>query len=518
MTGNSEVNKNKIAANTIILYIRMMITLLISLYTSRVILRTLGVVDFGVYNVVGGVVTLFTVFSGPLYDSTMRFLTFELGRKNVYRLKQVFSSSLVLHIILGVIIFVLTESIGIWLVKCVLQIPTERINAAIYVLHFSALTIMLSVFCVPYRADVIAHEKMNVFAVISILEVVLRLIIVIALSHIGLDRLISYAFLLMILQVVVFSLYLFYCSRNFIESRTVKHANKGVLHELASFVGWSMTGGVTGVCNNQGINIVLNIFWGPIVNSARGIAVQVQSALSLFCKNIQEAINPQITKTYAAHDLDNMHNLLIASSKYSFLMMLLFAMPIYFQTEFVLEVWLGEYPPHTLEFVRCTVILSMIEILANPLIVSNHATGNIKKFQIIVESISILPLPLSLLVLNIFEFPPEIVYYLLIVVALMAQTARMVLVLPRINMPYYIYIKIVLIPITLVTIFTFSTGMVVKVFFKPMGVAGFFMHSAIIVMVHVICSFYLAISIREREVLKELIRRAFCKHMSFNKK
>lgn len=442
------VDKKRIVKNTILLYLRMLLTLVISLYTSRIVLQTLGVIDFGVYNVVGGVVILFTFFSAPLAHSTRRFLMYELGTGNQTRLQKIMSSSIVIHIVFALVVVLLTEAIGRWFVINVLQIPPLRLDAALYVLHFSAISIFLSIITLPFTSDVIAHEQMDVFAIVSIGEALLKLLIVSVLVVADVDKLVLYTFLLILLQMFSFLSYFIYCRCKFHEARCGFKADRGVVRELLSFFGWTMTGGLSGICNGQGLNMLLNVFYGPAVNAARGIAVQVQTVTFNFCQNIQDAINPQITKTYASGDYDNMHKLIAAGSKLTFIFLLMIILPILFNTEYILTLWLGDYPNYTVDFIRLILIVYLIDILSSPLITANHATGNIKKFQIVVESVNIMTLPISYILLRLNpEFSPIVVYIVLLIIAIVAQVIRIIIVLPNIKMRFGYYFKSILQPL-----------------------------------------------------------------------
>lgn len=443
----TSIDKRKLIKNSILLYGRMFLSLLINLYCSRVVLRTLGVVDYGVFDVVGGVVVLFTFFTGPLSASTSRFLTYEIGTQNKTRLNQVLSASILIHLAFALLVCLLTETIGLWFVSNVLVIPPERLSAAFWVLHFSVISIFFSLLQTPFRSDVIAHERMDAFAVISLAEIILKLILVLCLVHVSFDKLITYAFLVAVVSAFACVLYGWFCHARFEEARGQRLYDQGVAKELLSFIGWMLTGGISSICTGQGVNMVLNVFFGPSVNAARSVAVQVQSALYNFSSNIQTALKPQITITYASHQLDDMHKLVVACSKYTFLFLLVLSLPIFCLTPELLTLWLGHYPPYTVEFVRMILILNLIEAQSGALIAANHATGRVKTFQICVEAVNILVFPLAFLYLR-FVSPesPIVVYYITIVIALAAQCVRIGIVLPNIQMRFSYYFQKVLAP------------------------------------------------------------------------
>lgn len=425
----------------------MLLSLLINLYCSRVVLRTLGVEDYGVYDVVGGVVVLFTFFTGPLSTSTSRFLTYEIGTQNKIRLNQVLTASIMIHLAFALMVCLLTETIGLWFVSNVLVIPPERLSAAFWVLHFSVISIFFSMLQTPFRSDVIAHERMDAFSVISLSEITLKLILVLCLVHVSFDKLITYAFLVCFVSVFAFVLYGWFCHARFEEAQGRRLYDRGVAKELLSFIGWMLTGGISSMCTGQGVNMVLNVFFGPSVNAARSVAVQVQSALYNFSSTIQTALKPQITITYASHQLDDMHKLVVACSKYTFLFLLVLSLPIFCLTPELLTLWLGHYPPYTVEFVRMILVLNLIEAQSGALIAANHATGRVKTFQICVEVVNILVFPLAYLYLR-FVSPesPIVVYYITIVIALAAQCVRIGIVLPNIQMRFSYYFQKVLAP------------------------------------------------------------------------
>ena len=303
------------------LYIRMLFTMGVSLFTSRVILQTLGVEDYGVYSVVGGIITMFAFINGGMISATQRYLTFEIGKGNLPQLKKVFSTSLQIHAIIALIIVLLGETVGLWFLYEKLVIPADRMNAAVWVYQCSIIACVVNIMSVPYNADIIAHEKMSAFAYISVLEVSLKLLIVYALYFTPWDKLITYAFLILSVQLIIRFVYARYCSKHFEESHYQHKIDKSLFKEMFTFAGWSFWGNLAGVLYTQGVNMMLNVFFGPIVNAARGIAVQVQSAVQQFVSNFQVALNPQITKNYATGHLTQMHNLMFRSARFSFFLL-----------------------------------------------------------------------------------------------------------------------------------------------------------------------------------------------------
>lgn len=451
MTDTSQNNK-RIAKNTLLLYIRMIFMLVISLYTSRVVLNTLGVVDYGINNVVGGVIAMLGFLTNSLGAASSRYITYDLGKGDMSVMKRTFGNILTIHFILAAIILVIGETLGLWFMSTQLQIPQEREAAAMWVYQFSIFSSVLAVISVPYNATIIAHEKMSAFAYISIIDAVLKLLIVYLLVVIPYDKLIIYAILFFCIQVFDRVVYGIYCTKHFEETHTKLRYNGNLFREIFAFAGWTMNGNLAVMGYTQGLNILLNIFFGPAVNAARGIAVQVQNVCQQFCTNFQMALNPQLTKSYAQNNLDEMHRLLIKSSKFSFYILFFIVLPLIFKAEFVLKLWLGIIPEYTVNFLRLILVVGLLYTLSNPIIVSVHATGRLKKFQIIEGTMLLTIVPIAYILLKFFHIRPEYVFIVHIIVELCTQYARLRIVLPMIGMKFGDYLKYVILPILLVVI------------------------------------------------------------------
>ena len=394
MSKQAENNK-RIAKNTFLLYIRMLLTMLIGLYTSRVVLNELGVEDYGIYNVVGGIISLFSFINGAMGGASQRYITYELGKGDMKQLNKVFSMSIQIHALLSFIIILLAETIGLWFLYNYMNIPIERMNAALWVYQCSILSSVVMIMSLPYNALIISHEKMSAFAYISILEVVLKLLIAYSLIVTKSDKLIVYSVLILVVQIIIRLCYSFYCKKHFIESKYIIITDKLLFKNMLSFGGWSLFGGLASISLGQGLNILINIFFGPAVNAARGIAVQVQSLVNQFITNFQTALNPQIIKSYATKDFNYLHNLIYKSAKYSFFLLLFLSLPILFEAEIILKLWLKEVPDDTVIFLRIIVITTWIHTLSNPLMTAANATGKIKRYQIIVGGTLIMTTPIS---------------------------------------------------------------------------------------------------------------------------
>ena len=451
MLQTSENNK-RIAKNTLLLYFRMLFMMAVSLYTSRVILNTLGVVDFGINSVVGGVITMLGFLTGSLGAASSRYITFDLGKGDMSLMKRTFGNIKSIHYILAGVVFLVGETLGLWFMTTQLQIPSERETAAFWVYQFSILSSMIAVISVPYNATIIAHEKMSAFAYITIIDAILKLLIVYMLIIIPFDKLIIYSFLYFCIQAFDQLVYIFYCSRHFDEVHTKCCYDKNLFREIFSFAGWTMNGNLAVMGFTQGLNILLNMFFGPAVNAARGIAVQVQGICQQFCGNFQMALNPQLTKSYAQGDLCMMHGLLIKSSKFSFFIMFFIAMPLMFEANLVLEAWLGVVPDHTVDFLRLILIVGLLYTLSNPIIVSVHATGRLKKFQLIEGSMLLMIVPIAYVCLKFGGIRPEYVFVVHILVEICTQFARLRIVLPMINLDLGDYFRKVVKPILLVVV------------------------------------------------------------------
>lgn len=451
MTENNQ-RANRLVKNTIVLYIRTFITLLIGLYTSRVILNSLGVVDFGLYNVIGGVVGFMSFINQSLAVSTIRFISYEQGNNSsLERLHLTFSTSRLVHWLLAVVILILAETIGLWYVDNHIVAPPGRETAVSVLYQFTVLTCVLNIVSVPYNALIVAHERMSAFAYISIFESVSKLFIAWIISVICFDRLIVYGLLMTLLYVVSFGIYRFYCWKHFPETHGKVLYDTRQIKEMATFSLWITNGTLAVAAYTQGLNLLLNSFFGPVVNAARGIAVQVQSAVFSFCSSFQSAAKPQVTKSYAEGDFTYLHKLVFNVSNYSFYLMFFLSLPIMAEAPFILKLWLGEVPEYTVAFVRLTLVVSMLESLKMPLNTSIHATGNIKKFQLLEGTAMLMILPVSYVCLKV-GMPATSVFVVQAIIFLIAQLIRCYVVCPAIRMSRTDYLKKCLLKISIVVL------------------------------------------------------------------
>ena len=451
---DATTNNKRIAKNTLMLYIRMLFTMGVSLFTSRVILQTLGVEDYGIYSVVGGIITMFSFINGGMISATQRYLTFEIGKGNLQQLKKVFSTSLQIHALIALIIILLGETLGLWFLYEKLVIPIDRMTAAFWVYQCSIVACVINIMSVPYNADIIAHEKMSAFAYISILEVILKLAIVYVLYITPWDKLITYAGLILSVQLIIRFVYSHYCSRHFEESHYHHQIDRPLFKEMFTFAGWSFWGNLAGVLYTQGLNMMLNVFFGPIVNAARGIAVQVQSAVTQFVHNFQVALNPQITKNYAIGYLTQMHNLMFRSARFSFFLLFFLTLPVLLETDYLLTIWLKTVPADAVIFTRWMIGISLIYTIANPCVIANQATGKVKVYQTVVGGILLMILPISWVVLKLGA-PAYSVFIVHFCVESIAQFARMYMLRKLIDLPMKAYLRHIYLPVLMVVVLSF---------------------------------------------------------------
>lgn len=408
MSVYSENNK-RIAKNTLLLYIRMLLTMFVNLYASRIVLQTLGVNDFGLYNVVGGIVVMFTFLNGTLSTGTQRFLSFQLGINNKNKLKIVFSTSILLHTLLSLCIILLAETIGLWFLNNKMNIEPERMNAAFWVFQFSIIATVVNIIQVPFMSAIVAHEKMNIYAYMSIYDATMKLLIVFLIPILHYDKLILYAGFILFINITSALFYNFYCRKVYSECRLRFIYDKNIFKEMLSFSGWNIFGCLAVTCQGQGVNILLNIFFGTAVNAARGIAFQVNNFIIQFVNNFQMAVNPQIVKLYASEQKDEMTKLVLNNSKLAAFLLLFIAIPLFIEIEFILHLWLGEYPDYTPIFIRIVLIQSVIQTMTRPIVTVVHATGKLKMVNLTAGVALLMILPISYILLKL-GYSPETIF------------------------------------------------------------------------------------------------------------
>jgi len=433
----------------------MLFQMVVYLYTSRVILQVLGVSDYGIYDVVGGVVGILVFLNNSMAVATQRYITFALGRKDNVFLNRVFSASIIAHFCLAFLVILVGETIGLFYITHYMVLPAERLPQAVSVFHCSLLTAVVMIISVPYNASIIAHEKMTAFAAITILDVTLKLLIVLALPYVNTDKLVTYAILLVLEALVVRTVYGLYCRYRFREMHFIWHGvGRSLFGEILKFAGWSMFGNLALVCNVQGLNLVLNAVGGPIVNAGRGVAFQAQTAITAFIASFQTAINPQITKSYAKGDVAEMNTLILRGSKFSFYLMLFIAIPFILQTDMLLSLWLHRVPDYAVDFTRLLLCVSMIDCISNSMMVGVAATGRIKRYQITIGLVLLCSLPLAILFVNL-GFPVQSVFVAQIIIYIIAEIIRCFLCQNLYDFRIKAFLKRVLLPIFIVSVISF---------------------------------------------------------------
>ena len=436
-------NTQRIAKNTVLLYLRMFVMMIIGLYTSRVILKTLGVEDYGTYNVVGGVVSMFSILTAALSSSISRFLTFELGRGDGERLKRVFSTALNVQILISIIVVIGIEVLGVWFLNTQMDIPEGRMGAANWVLQCSAFTFVVGLLMVPYNASIIAHERLSIYAYVGIWDAIMKLVIVFLLYISPFDRLKSYAVLLLCVSTLTTLFYWFYCKHNFKECNYQRIHDKSLFKDITSYAGWGMIGDGAWILNTQGINILLNLFFGVSLNAARGIATTVDNAVQSFVNNYMVAINPQITKSYAIGDYDYMHKLIVLGSKYSYFLTLLFLIPICMETRQILTLWLSVVPDYAVVFTQLALMASACIAMTKTLTTAIAATGDIRDFELVVCLLYLSIFPITWLAFSL-GMPSVSCYVIYLIVVFAMIFVKIRLVARRIHMSESYYIRRVL--------------------------------------------------------------------------
>lgn len=506
MSTETQANNKRIAKNTLALYFRMIVQMVLGLYTSRVILQSLGVNDYGIYNVVGSVTTMLSFVNGAMSNATMRFVTFELGQGNEERLNKVFCTSMNIHIGIAVATFIVLDTLGLWFLYNKMVIDPERLDAAFWVLQFSIVTCLISIISVPYNACIIAHEKMGTFAFISLFQTIITLIMALFLPYYSGDRLIMYAIILMIVQIILRIIYGVYCKRYFSETKYRFIWDKPLLKEMTVFAGWTMNGNIAWLGYTQGLNVLINLFFGTVVNAARGVAFNVQSKIVSFCDNFQTAVRPQITKSYSIGDYERMHALIINSSKYSYYLMLLLSLPIYIEIDEILHLWLGIVPEHSSSFVRIILLCSVVDILRNPMNAAAHATGDIKKYQLWEATTLLLILPFAYVCLKL-GFGAESAFIVQLVVFIIVQLERVLIVCPQIHMKRGDYFTKLLLPMLKVTSVSVLLP-VAMLLIWPIGIGNwsqFFLYLIIPIVTVSMSVYWIGFSAVERNKLKNVI-------------
>lgn len=452
MSQNISIKNKRIAKNTIFLYLRMFIVLLLTLYISRVVLDVLGVVDYGVYNVVGGFVAMFAFLNTSMSNGVQRFYNYDIGESDGKGIPKIYTTSLHIQVLLAVIIFVLTEFLSTWYINNVMVIPADRIIAANWVFQFSLFSFMFVIIQVPYAAAVMAYERMNYYALVSIIDVLLRLLAVISFKYINsLDTLIVYAFVMMLISVINFFLYFIYAKKKFVLISYTKEFDKPLFKRMISFSGWNIFGSFAYMIKDQGLNMLLNGYFGPIVNAARGVSYQVSSTLNGFSTNIFIAFRPQLMQSYSSQDYQRTTSLMFSMSKFTYYLMVLVAFPVMIEIEYILHIWLGKNVPNDTSVFTVLVILNMLITNFNPPVSQVvHATGNMRKYQVITSVILTSILPISWVALH-FGAPAISVFWISLLIAIINHGICLMVLKSIYSYSIKVYIKEVVIPCIVVS-------------------------------------------------------------------
>ena len=503
MSNQTSDNNKRIAKNTLFLYLRMFVMMLTALFTSRIVLDVLGASDYGLNNIIGGVVVLFSFLNSALLSATQRFLNFHLGRQDYKQTNVVFCMSMNTYILLSIVVVVLGETIGLWFVNTQLNIPSERMYAAQWVYQFTLIQFVINLLRVPYNASIIAYERMNFYAYISLVEVIAKLLVVYLLYITTFDKLIFYSFLYTIVPLIVAFIYRTYCNRNFDTTKYKRIWDKVAFKEMFSFSGWSLFGSLANLAAQQGLNILINIFYGVTVNAAAGIANQVSTNVYGFISNFQTAFQPQIVKTYAAKEIERFQKLIFQTSKFSYFMVLVLVLPILFTIDGILEIWLKEVPEYTAIFCRLILVFLSIEAITAPLWMSVQATGKIRSYQILMACLIFMNFPMAYLVLNL-GFPVYTVWIVRIIINLITMIARCIYMKQRLQFPISQYIRNVIIPILIVTIASLPVPLIlynqIDNFWLNMFVVGFATF-----FVAILAVYFMGMNTHEKELVRNVL-------------
>lgn len=503
-----EENK-RIAKNTMLLYCRMGLMMIISFFTARITLEALGVVDYGINNVVGGLVAMFSLISNSLSSSIGRFMTFGLGSGDANRLNRIFVTSVNIQIVLSIIIVIAIETIGVWFLANKIIIPAERLIAAHWVLQCATISFVIGLLSTPYNAAIIAHERMDIYAYFSIFDAIARLAIVFSIKYYGGDKLILFATISLIPFLIKQFYYWFFCKKHFVECTYHAIWDKTVFKEMFGFSVWNFIGCTAGLTKDQGVNIAINIFHGPAINAARGIAMQVNGIIGQFIGNFMTALTPQITKEYAIGNLTRMHALIFFGTRFSYYLFLFISLPIFFEVESILYIWLGQVPAHTILFARLAIILSLAEIISNALITAQNANGNIRNYQIVVGGILLMNFPISYILLRLGFFP-EITLIVAIIISQICLCARLSFLQYSVKLPVMKFIRKVYFNTIIVT--AISAG-IPAIFYLEMetGISRFVIVCISSIATTLITIFYIGCDTKERRYAINFIRKKLIK-------
>lgn len=504
-----KLDKSRIAKNTLILYVRMAVLMAITLYTSRITLEGLGVEDFGVFNVVGGTIGMLSILTSALSAAISRFTTYELGKKDP-DLSLVFSSSLSIQFGLSLIVIVVAETLGLWFINNELNLPPDSISSVNFIYQISILSFVLSLVTTPYTAQIVAYEKMSVFAWLSVGDVLSKLLISYLITTMPqTQRLDFYSGLWGVVGIIYFLIIKWYCNRQFKETKYHLVWNTRLLKQMFGFAGWNVIGSTAAILRDTGGNVLINIFFGPVVNAARGIAFQVNNAVSQFAGNFTMALNPQITKSYAMGETAYTNSLVSQGARFSYYLLLLLSLPVILNTPYILGWWLKEVPDGAIVFVRLTLIFGLVETLSRPLITLMLATGRIMWYQIVVGGAQLLNLPLAYIWL-LCGGGPEIILIVAIATSILCLILRLTMLKRMIGFKVMNYCNDVVKRIVIVSGISIIPFTLLS-FVEVTSFIGLLVQSALVFVWTAIVAYALGCSKREREVVNSKMRQLFGK-------
>ena len=496
-------NTVRIAKNTLMLYFRQILIMLVSLYTVRVILETLGAEDYGIYNVVAGIVTMFSFMSGAMSMASQRYFSFELGRGNFEQLNKVFNLSLLIYVMIGILILLLGETIGLWFISDKLVIPLEKKNSALWVYQFSIVSFLFTILTSPYMAMIIAHEDMNIYAYVSIVEVSLKLGIVFVLRLIAWDKLTLYGLLILAVTIINTTIYRIICLKKYKECSFLFYWNKDLLKEIVNFTGWNLFGSIAWVCKNQGINILLNQFFNPVIVTARSIASTVNGAVTSFSQNFGTAIRPQIIKTYASGQLKNMLLLVFYGSKGTYLLMYIFVLPLILELPMVLGLWLKNPPEYTVLFTRLVLLDVLMDSMSYSIMSAARATGKIGMYQFISGGILLLNIPVSWILL-LMGTPAYSVLIVAFILTFIVFIVRLLILKRLIDFSIRQFFKMVLLPVCVISIISAILPIIIY-YLLVQSILRLFLITSISVISVCLFSYYIGLNRDERQKVRSIV-------------
>lgn len=506
---SSESNTKRIAKNTLMLYFRQSLFMLVSLYTVRVLLETLGASDYGLYNVVAGVVTMFSFLMSSMAVSSQRFFSVDLGKNDIEQLKRTFSITITIYLIIAVTLLILTESVGLWFIHSKLIIPEERKIVSYWVYQFSVISFLFTIMTSPFMADIVAHEDMGIYAYISIIEVLLKLGVVFLIRLFPVDKLWLYGLLILVVTIINTTIYRFICKIKYAECKFRLYWNKQYAREMLEFTFWNVFGAATSTFKYQLVNILLNQFFNPIVITARSIAISVNGAVNSFSQNFSMAIRPQIIKTFSISNYDETMNLVYRGCKFTFFLMLIFAEPLFLEMPTILSLWLGNPPENAVLFTRLALLDALVDSLNYPIMTLAQATGKIKLYQGVVGGLILCNFPISWGILKL-GYQPYSVFLVAIILAIVAMVARLIIVKTITRFSVTVYLKEVIIPSFFVIVITFCISYLLLKVTPKMLV---FSLTRILINVLLVsgCIFMIGLKKSEREFLIAIIKSKIIK-------